>query len=216
MILFVLAGCKKNDSSTNQSATVTDIDGNIYHTVTIGTQVWMVENLKTTKFNDGSLIPLISDSASWTNLLTPGYCYFNNDSNLFRNTYGLLYNWFAINSGKLCPSGWHVPTDSDWNILVNNLGGDSVAGGKMKETSTRHWKNPNTGATNVSGFTALPGGQRGSNGVFYLNGETGYWWSATLYYQWSASQIVLGYDFKELYQITVSAHTGLSIRCLKN
>jgi len=217
MILSVLAGCKKTDnSSTTPPVTITDINGNIYHTVTIGTQVWMAENLKTTRFNDGSAIPLITDSATWSNALTPGYCWYNNDSITVKNPYGALYNWFAVNTGKLCPPGWHVPTNADWAILINTLGGDSIAGGKMKESTTKHWKSPNTGATNVSGFTSLPGGVRTFDNNFYGYTEAGYWWSATEYYEWAATFIVLGYSYKELYQGTGSARMGLSVRCLKD
>ena len=108
---------------------VVDIDGNVYHTVTIGTQVWMVENLKTTKYNDGTAIPLVTDNTAWGALTTPGYCWYNNDSATYKNTYGALYNWYAVNTGKLAPTGWHVPTDSEWTVLTTYLGGQSVAGG---------------------------------------------------------------------------------------
>ena len=138
---------------------VTDIDGNVYQTVTIGTQVWMVENLKTTRYIDGTAIPLDTNSSTWGGLTTPGYCWYN-DSAIYGNTYGALYNWYAVNTGKLAPAGWHVPTDSEWTVLTTYLGGETVAGGKLKDTGTTYWQSPNTGATNASGFLALPGGFR--------------------------------------------------------
>lgn len=155
----------------------TDINGNVYDTVVIGTQVWMKENLKTTKYNDGTPIPLVTDNAAWGALTSPGYCWYNNDEFIYKNTYGALYNWHAVNTGKLCPSGWHVATDADWNTLTTYLGGQDVAGGKLKATGTTHWENDNVGATNETGFTALPGGNRRTNGTFYWIGKDGYWWS---------------------------------------
>jgi uncharacterized protein (TIGR02145 family) len=156
-----------------------DVDGNVYNIVTIGTQVWMKENLKTTKYNDGTSITLVTDNTEWSELTTPGYCWYNNDQSQFGITYGALYNWYTINTGKLCPAGWHVPTDGEWTTLTTYLGGESLAGGKLKEAGTTHWNSPNTGATNRTGFTALPGGGRGSgSGSFNDIGNIGYWWSS--------------------------------------
>ena len=147
------------ESYIDNSGTVTDIDGNIYHTVTIGNQVWMKENLKTTKYKNATNIEYIgSDGLVWQLNTTGAYAWYNNDST-WKYTYGALYNWSAVNSAKgLCPAGWHVPSDAEWTILTTYLGGANIAGGKMKETSTLLWESPNTGATNKSGFTALPGG----------------------------------------------------------
>ena len=169
--------------STERSAVigckpVTDIDGNVYHTVRIGTQIWTVENLKTTRYNDGTMIPLVTDNAIWGALTTPGYCYYN-DSVSYANPYGALYNWYTVNTGKLAPAGWHVPTDSEWTVLSTYLGGDNVSGGKLKEAGTAHWNSPNTGATNETGFSALPGGYRELSGGFLGIDYNGYWWSAT-------------------------------------
>jgi len=181
-------GCGKNPAALQAGiGTVTDIDGNVYHTVTIGTQVWMAENLKTTRYNDGTAIPFVTDSIAWSHLTTPGYCWFNNDSATYGNTYGALYNWYTVNTGKLAPTGWHVPTDSEWTVLTSYLGGDSVAGGKLKDTGTTYWQSPNTGATNTSGFTALPAGGRLANGTFFDIGTYSFWWSSTAYdviYSW--------------------------------
>jgi uncharacterized protein (TIGR02145 family) len=165
---------------------VKDIDNNKYDIITIGTQTWMAENLKTTRYNDGTLIPLITDNTPWGNASTnksPGYCWYNNvPANLI--AYGALYNWYAINTASngnknVCPTGWHVPTDGEWTTLTNALGGTGVAGGKMKEAGLAHWVTPNTGATNESGFAGLPGGYRKGDGTFVNVGSYGYWWSST-------------------------------------
>jgi uncharacterized protein (TIGR02145 family) len=160
--------------------TVNDIDGNVYRTVNIGTQVWMAENLKTTHFNDGTAIPLVTNNLAWNMLDTsPGFCWYNNDSSSYGTTYGALYNWSAVNTGKLAPSGWHVPSDSEWSVLTTYLGNDSLVGGKLKESGTAHWLSYNTGATNETGFTALPGGYRSNDGSYASIGFIGYWWTAT-------------------------------------
>lgn len=166
----------KNTTPTN---TVTDVDGNVYHTVTIGTQIWMVENLRTTRYRNGDLIPCVTDGKAWFNLKTPGYCWYNNDAQTY-NMYGALYNWYAVDDNrKIAPAGWHIPTNAEWTILTTYLGGEIVAGGKLKETGTTHWQSPNTGATNETGFTALPGGYRYYGGIFIGMGGYGYWWSAS-------------------------------------
>ncbi|MDD4971752.1 MAG: FISUMP domain-containing protein [Paludibacter sp.] len=194
---------------------VTDIDGNIYHTITIGTQTWMVENLKTTKYNDGTPIPLITDGYQWTGLSTPGYCWINNDSNN-KNLYGGLYNFFAVNTNKLAPVGWHVPTESDWNTLTTYFGGPSIAGLSLKETGTVHWYSPNTGATNSSGFTALPGGYRTITDGNYINFGTRaiYWGSTEL--NGSAGRYVIENN-STITDFSYTTKTfGFSIRCIKN
>jgi len=203
---------------------VTDIDGNVYKTIVITTnngskaeQTWMAENLKTTKYNDGTDIPLITENTEWTSLNTPGYCWYDNDEATHKDIYGALYNWFAVNTGKLCPDGWHMPTDDEWKTLVGNTGWESTFGGKMKETGTTHWMSPNNGATNETGFTALPGGYRHcSIGTYGHMGNTGYWWSSTeasgisaWNRQLSAAGIyVLKYNYDNTY--------GLSVRCIKD
>lgn len=167
------------------SAGPTDIDGNVYTSVNIGNQVWLVENLKTTKLNDGTPIQLVVDNTAWNQLTTLGYCWYSNDPLANKNTYGALYNWYAVNTGKLCPVGWHVPTDflndtsiSEWQILQDYLDGRSLAAGRLKETGLSHWQTPNTAATNISKFTGLPGGFRTSAGFdsIFL---TGFFWSST-------------------------------------
>ena len=168
-----------NSDGPVQSGTVTDIDGNLYHTVTIGNQVWMVENLKVTKYNDGTIIPYVTDNTTWAGLITDAYCWYNNDATTYKNTYGGFYNWYAVNTGKLAPTGWHVPSDSEWTTLTTYLGGESISGGKLKETGTIHWQSPNAGATNETGFTALPAGYRFIDGTFYNFGVVGTWWTST-------------------------------------
>jgi uncharacterized protein (TIGR02145 family) len=162
--------------NTTQSNAITDADGNVYHAVTIGTQTWLVENLKTTKYNDGSSIPFMS--GGWFELSGPGYCWYNYDTT-YKSTYGALYNWYTVNTGNLAPAGWRVPTDSEWTVLTTYLGGDTIAAGSMKETGTTYWSAPNTGATNAAGFSALPGGYCSSGGDFRNIGATGGWWSST-------------------------------------
>ena len=200
----------------DNSNTVTDYDGNVYNIITIGTQVWMVENLKVTHYRNGDPIPNISDSADWANLITGAFCNYDNS---FSNstTYGKLYNWYAVvDSRNLAPTGWHIPTDTELTTLTTFLGGETVAGGKLKETGTSHWQTPNTGATNVCGFTALPGGCRSFNGLFGAIGSYGYWWSSTVsstMYAWGRSMV---YDYSFVSSSSYSKNSGVSVRCVKD
>jgi len=140
------------------TAPVTDIDGNEYATIQIGTQVWMAENLRTTKYCNGDPIPNVTDSLQWVNLATGAWAH-NNNYSQYENLYGKLYNWYAVDDSRnICPCNWHVPTDAEWTTLIDYLGGEGVAGGKMKSTGTQYWLSPNTDATNESGFSGLPGG----------------------------------------------------------
>ncbi|SVD09065.1 uncharacterized protein METZ01_LOCUS361919, partial [marine metagenome] len=164
---------------------VTDIDGNVYGTVQIGDQLWMAENLKVTHYSNGDEIPTGYSNSEWANLSTGAYAvYGDNESNA--DTYGYLYNWYAVETGNLAPEGWHVATDAEWTALSDYLGGSSVAGGKMKECTpgscpeSEYWNSPNTGATNESGFTALPSGSRDyRNGYSFHLGIRGYFLSST-------------------------------------
>jgi uncharacterized protein (TIGR02145 family) len=194
---------------------ITDIDGNTYKTVTIGTQTWMAENLKVTKYNDGIAIPNVTDNTAWRELTTGALCdYDNTPSN--SETYGKLYNWHAVNTGKLCPTGWHVPSDAEWTELTDYLGGTSDAGGKLKETGTTHWNSPNTGATNETGFTALPGGYRSYDGTFLNFGIYGYWWSATENLTSNAWGRTMSYRVSSVYRNSNDKELGFSVRCLRD
>jgi uncharacterized protein (TIGR02145 family) len=199
------------------SAPLTDIEGNIYSVIKIGAQLWMAENLKTTKLNDNTDIPLITDNNTWIALTTSGYCWYNNDESTYKNTYGALYNWYTVNTGKLCPEGWHVPSDAEITTLTDFLGGINIAGGKMKETGTTHWTSPNTGATNETNFTGLPGGQRDDLGNFIGTGLYGLWWSSSLYSLNKPWYRNLYYLASSVYIGNGSLGThGFSIRCIKN
>jgi uncharacterized protein (TIGR02145 family) len=214
-LLIFFAGCKKDDNN-NPSDTVIDKDGNVYHTVTIKSQTWMVENLKTTTYNDGSPITPVTDNAVWAVTATAAYCWYNNDEATNKNTYGALYNWYAVNSGKLCPAGWHVPSAKEWADLISNLGGDTtIVGGKLKESGTAHWITPNTGADNSSGFTALPGGSHYTNGAFYFNGKYGWWWSTTESSSDEAWHVYLQYNSSLIARTPGSKKIGFSVRCIK-
>ena len=176
IILDSIVNNNSSESIQLDAPTVTDIDGNVYNTVTIGTQTWMKENLKTTKLNDGSDITQISDNSIWGFYTSKAYCWYNNDKITYKDTYGAIYNLSTVATRKLCPIGWHVPSDNEWSILAKNLGGANVAGAKLKESGTLHWTAPNSEATNGSGFTALPGGYRINNyGTFDDLTHKGYW-----------------------------------------
>ena len=199
--------------------TLTDQDGNIYKTVTIGAQTWMAENLRTTKYNDGTSIPNITSAAAWADLTTGAYCNFNNNTKMDSlATFGRLYNWYAVNTLKLAPVGWHVPTDAEWDELTDFLGGPVPAGGKLKETDTAHWKIPNIGATNETGFTALPSGSRNYLGVFYAIGLHASWLSSTEYnpnpkFAWYRG---IWNDYDELSRYSITKVDGTSVRCIKD
>jgi uncharacterized protein (TIGR02145 family) len=213
--------CTKDEPSIENPETVTDIDGNVYKTVKIGTQIWMVENLKATRYNDGTPIPLITDIVGWKNALSPAYCWYdNNISN--KEPYGALYNWYAVNTGKLCPTGWHVPTIDEWGTLEQFLGEENAPGGQLKEAGTSHWKSPNTGATNSTGFYGLPGGQRNpvspDNGIFNLMGESGYFWSSSAATHNSSDGLhrALLHTSSNIGSGSNVKGNGYSVRCLKN
>jgi len=196
-------------------------DGEVYKYKLIGTQVWMIENLRATKYNDGTAIPLVTDNTAWSNLTTPGYCWYNNDAATYKNTYGALYNWFTVNTGKLAPTGWHVPTDAEWTTLTTYLGGES-AGGKLKSTGTIEagtglWYSPNTGATNESGFTAVPAGSRiYDDGAFGDVGYNGYWWSSSESNTGYAWFRYLYYDYSGVYGFDYFKSNGFSVRCVRD
>jgi uncharacterized protein (TIGR02145 family) len=176
----------------------------------------MAENLKVTHYRNGDEIPNVTVNSAWTALSTGAYCYYNNSGSNASN-YGALYNWYAVNDSRnIAPSGWHVPSDSEWNTLVNYLGGENVAGGKLKETGTSHWNTPNTGANNESGFTARPGGSRGSSsGSFNDMGHGAYYWSATEFNNGARYRLLYYYN-SDLYGSYFSKQGGFSVRLLRD
>jgi len=205
-----------------QSKTITfifvacsDADGNNYPVVQIGAKVWMAENLKTTKYNDGTSITCITDNLAWAGLTTAAYCWYNNNETTNKNTYGALYNWYAVNTGKLCPIGWHMPSDAEWGELTTYLGTDNIAG-KLREAGNKHWFNPNTGATNESGFTALPGGQRSEFGVFDFAWWNGLWWTSTGISEQLAYGIWIAADLVDVFHSMEDKKQGYSLRCIKD
>jgi uncharacterized protein (TIGR02145 family) len=209
-------GDNDNDDQMTK-ATVIDMDGNVYHTVVIGTQLWMVENLKVTHYRDGSPIPNISDDGAWSHLKTGAYCWYNNDSANRNKGYGALYNFYAVDDRRgLCPESWHVPTRSEWLALEAYLGGGSVAGGKMKEVRSVLWNSPNISATNESGFSGLPAGGRGRNGSFGDAGDYTTWWSSTLYDSTYAWHWGLFRGNARVRSNPGHQASGFSVRCVKD
>lgn len=214
LILSVLTGCSPTE---NESNTVTDVDGNVYQTVQIGSQVWMAENLKVIHYRNGDAIPNITNGSSWSSITTGAYCnYDNNDTHVA--IYGRLYNYYAVkDSRNIAPAGWHVPSDNEWQTLIDHLGGYSVAGGKMKETGTDHWTSPNTDATNESGFTALPGGLRGDvDGDYIKMGLYACFYSSTEYRSLEAISRKLTWYFPTAVSWHYGRRVGLSVRCVKD
>lgn len=212
--LCLIALLGRNNVSVHNEV-VKDVDGNEYHTVIIGNQTWMVENLKVTKYHDGTAIPLVESNSDWWNRTTAAYSWNENDEAKYKDSYGALYNWYAVKTGKLCPTGWHVPTDAEWTGLIRYLGGESVAGDKLKETGTSHWRPPNTESSNETGFTAIPGGLRYFGG-FYPTGINGTWWSSTEYSTFNAWYRTMDYKFSSVDKYYYNKSTGFSVRCVRD
>ena len=185
--------------------------------VSICCQRWMSKNLDVAAYRNGDPIPKVTDDAEWAALTTGAYCYYNNDSTTYAATYGKLYNWYAVNDPRgLAPEGWYIPTDFEWTTLGSCLGGNAVAGGPMKEIGTTHWNTPNTGATNLSGFTGLPGGQRDPPGFFSGIGTYGLWWSSTEYDTDLVWYHYLVHTGDGLYRQKDNKRIGKSVRCLRD
>jgi len=211
IIFLCISGCRKEE---NYPSTVTDIDGNVYQTVKIGSQVWMAENLKVTHYRNGDEILNILDGSIWVSLNTGAYCtYEHSPSNAA--IYGNLYNWHAVNDPrKLAPEGWHIPSDEEWMILSDYLGED-IPGGKLKEADTTHWKYPNIGATNETGFTALPAGIRSTLEVGFTGlGLTTEWWAANLSDTYRQQSWEASYSNPKLTRKEWWPTFGLSVRCI--
>jgi len=217
-VLVSPSGCKKDTSSSSSITygTVSDFEGNSYKTVAIGSQTWMAENLNSIKLNDGTAIPLVKNNTSWSNLTTPAYSYYANDSTSSHTRWGALYNWYAVNTKKLCPTGWHVPSADDWTALNTYLGVDSLAGGKLKEVGTYDWYTPNIYATDVYGYKALPFGYRFYNGSFNNFGYSGNWWSSTEISTGLAWYRYLSFSNGTLIANHNDKNYGLSVRCIKD
>ncbi len=207
-----------------------DADSNYYPVVIIGTQTWMAKNLKTTKYNDNKAIPLVTNNTTWANTTTPAYCWYNNNEAAYKNLYGALYNWHTVDTGNFCPVGWHVPSDDEWKTLEMYLGmsqsdadaqgwrgKDEGIGGNLKERGTEHWASPNIGATNESGFSALPGGLRHFNDGSYMDlRKYAAFWSSTEYSSnsaWYRTQYFIRSDIERYYD---SKKFGGSVRCVKD
>jgi uncharacterized protein (TIGR02145 family) len=223
LLFFLISNCEQEDPGSIlpvNIGTVTDIEGNTYKTIKIGDQWWMTENLRTTRYRNGDSISFVTESYEWVNADTGAYCNYGNDTGYVK-TFGRLYNWQAVNDSRnMAPTGWHVSSDAEWTILAAFLGGDSVAGGKIKESGYLHWASPNTGGTNESGFTAFAGGSRtgDASGAFYGLGQYGNLWTSTNLESnnpeaWSRE---LGYQHAKIIRDTRGMRNGFSVRCVKD
>ena len=196
--------------------TVSDIDGNVYKTIVIGTQTWMAENLRTIHYRNGEELHNVTDNAEWINQFTSAYCNYNNTNNEDTiATYGRLYNWFAVaDSRNIAPRGWRIPNIVDWNILIDYLGGDTIASNKMKESGNLHWGDP-FHSDNSSGFTALPAGSRDSERISDDMGYFATWWTISEYDESSAGFLYLFYYDSNVWKGTNYKVNGYSVRCIK-
>jgi uncharacterized protein (TIGR02145 family) len=194
---------------------VKDYDGNQYTTVTIGTQDWLVENLKATRYQNGDPIQMVTEDAQWNKQTTGAFCNFDQEA-ANGQIYGHLYNWYAVNDPRnICPKGWRVPTDADWDVLSSALGGDVSSAGKMKDATTRYWDSPNVGATNESGFTALPGGYRSIKGEYNSMGSFTFFWSSSGYASETAWCRWMQSGNDQLDRIDNYKNFGFSVRCIR-
>jgi uncharacterized protein (TIGR02145 family) len=207
--------------------TVTDVDGNVYNTVTIGNQTWMIENLKVTRFRDSTAIDLVMDSAAWKNQSTAAYCWYNNDSSKNKTNFGALYNWYVVKTGKLAPKGWHIPTDVEWYILDQNVSKLSYTSGSLSKclASKNYWISNYTSSTignnpnlnNSSGFAALPGGWRLNERTSFTKMDSlGAWWTTTLLSDTTAYAIKMMCNSSMVDHTPIKKQAGLSIRCIKD
>jgi uncharacterized protein (TIGR02145 family) len=186
-------------------------------TIVIGTQQWMSKNLDIAFYRNGDPIPHVTDTTAWASLTTGAWCYYNNDSTQ-GSKYGKLYNWYAVNDLRgLAPQGWHIPNDAEWFTLSSTLGGNTIAGGQIKEAGTLNWPSPNYAGNNNSGFTGLPGGGRNFSGTFFaFGGNGGYWWCSTEFGSTLAWNRNVGYNSGFFFRNNTSKQNGLSVRCLRD
>jgi len=213
LLIFFFAGCSNDDEIKGPP---TDGDGNTYTSVTIGDQEWLVENLKTTKLNDGTTIPEVADNGDWNGLQSPGMSWYDNDESQYNEAYGALYNWYVVETGKVCPKGWHVASAEEWQSLFDFLG-DSPAS-QLKEKGNSHWSLQNDDATNSTGFTARPGGYRSAANGFRDLGVYGYWWSSS--FDPNNSNRKFGREMNAFSidgsEVVYTGNFGMSIRCIKD
>lgn len=213
-----LSSCTKTTDTTptpsGDPATVTDVDGNVYKTVRIGTQLWITENLRTTRYNDSTAISTGLSNSDWSSATTGAFSIYDGSASN-NTTYGKLYNWHAVMTGKLAPKGWHVPSEAEWQTMIEYLGGSSVAGGKLKSTSSL-WMAPNTGATNSSGFSGLPSGYRGTTGGYSLITKSAYFWAATQRNTTQGEYFLLDNDFASSNANGATKTFGYAVRCVMN
>jgi uncharacterized protein (TIGR02145 family) len=219
--LCIFNSCKKDKSAppavATIGATVTDIDGNDYNTVILGTQTWMAENLKVLHYNNGEPVPNVTDNTQWSNLATGAFCWYSNDETQYKNIYGAMYNYYAVSDVRnICPANWRIPTQSDWITLQSYLGSNSVAGGKLKEAGNSHWYAPNDGADNVSKFTSLPGGDRVPTGQFEMVRQMADFWTSTEGDAVTARVYFVSFEAAGLFNNPFDKKYGLSVRCIKN
>lgn len=217
LLLATISGCKKDDDKPEPTPKATDADGNVYNSVRIGEQIWMAENLRTTKYSDGTPIPEVTGNSEWASLTTPAFCWYANEKATYGSKYGALYNFYAVNTGNLCPVGWHIPSNEEFQQLADYLGGDAVAGSKLKDKDSLYWAGPDTLATNETGFSARPGGYRNeNNGDFALMGTHGFWWSTKTHSTTNAWNWIVEKNQNNLHTLNHSRKRGYSVRCIKD
>jgi uncharacterized protein (TIGR02145 family) len=223
-LIVALIGCEVtepvlNPDYTGQKGQITDVQGNVYKTIGIGSQIWMAENLKTTQLNNGKILTDVKNDSNWHYFINPAYCYYNNDSIQFHKNYGPLYNFAAVNTDSICPVGWRVPTSEDWNTLADFIGGTQVAGGKLKDFYGNFWNSPNHCISNNYNFSAIPGGYRKfDTGLFSNQGDEGFWWTSTSIPNNSDHVWVISMS-KDKTQLNTNSrykNEGVNIRCIKN
>ncbi len=217
-LILLFSGCEKEEEKISS---VTDIDGNIYRVVTIGRQTWMAENLRTTRFRTGDKIPTTNPAdLNISGESNPLYQWAYEGDEKNAAVYGRLYTWYTvIDTLGLCPDGWHVPEREEWAVLAEHIGGAESGGGRLKEKGTAHWLEPNTGANDTTGFTALPGGYRGFNGDFFFLGHSGIWWSSTESDHGKGSAWIRSlnrYSSSFYLSFTFNVASGFSVRCIRD
>ncbi len=226
VLLFLICSCSCDKGKSEpqpivctRHVAVTDVSGNVYTSIVIGTQEWLVENLKVTEYRDGTQIPNVTSSVGWRALTQGSWANYNNDPGLDA-VYGKLYNWYAVSDSRgLTPTGWHVPSDVEWTTLIDYLGGPSVAGGKLKEFGLSHWLTDNNGTiTDTRCFNALPGGSRqdDANATFENVSSSGYWWTTEDLGAPGATYVILSHNTPQAQLDVANKTVGFSVRCLKD